>query len=91
MQVVIYCAKSGGIMYEYARIDAESLTDARSIIREIFRSERELPEWNIRSAYMSSTAVEAHIYGYGRDEHVALILEENEECRYLTEGWCDEH
>ena len=91
MQVVVYCAKAGGIMYECTRITAESLADARSIIRVIFRLERELPEWNIRSAYMTLTAVEAHIYGYGRDEHVAIILEEDGKCDYLTEEWYDEH
>lgn len=87
MQVVIYYAGPKGVMYEKERFDAENLMDARHILADMFRAEHLYAEWNVRTAWISETMVEGHVYGYCRDERVDLVLEDDSKNDYLTEEY----
>lgn len=95
MKVVIYYStfdtNHNLIMKPKETFDVNGLYEARRMIKYWFEIEKECAEWNIRKAWVTQTYVEAHIYGFSRDEHVAIVLEDDEGFNYLdTEWWISE-
>lgn len=66
---------------------ADSLYEARRLVKHWFEIEKECAEWNIRRAWVSQTYVEAHIYGFTQDEQVAIVLEDDAGFTYLDAEW----
>lgn len=85
MQVVIYYAGPKGVIYERDAFDVDSIAEARGVISNMFMVEYHCAEWNVRTAWMSESMLEAHVYGYCKDERVDIILEDTDKRDYLTE------
>ena len=77
VDVVVYYAGSGGVLHEQERFVCKSLKEARTCLLDWYWTELDLVEWNIRANSYSISAYEAHIYGYARDEHIMLTLEDH--------------
>ena len=96
MQVVIYYAEideltNKVVMKEHDRFPVDSCYEARRMIKQWFEIEKDCAEWNIRTAWATQTFMEAHIYGFCRDEHVAIVVEDDHGFNYLdAEWWIDE-
>lgn len=96
MQVVVYYAEideltSKVVMKEHDRFPVDSCYEARRMIKQWFEIEKDCAEWNIRNAWATQTFMEAHIYGFCRDEHVAIVVEDDHGFNYLdAEWWIDE-
>ena len=78
MVVVIYDTDPRSNMEMVLReaIDVPDLKEARKMIKELFYVEKECAEWNIKNAWLSSTSIEAHVYGYCVDEHVMITVQD---------------
>ena len=92
MQVVIYYAtidpsNNKIVMKEHDRFSVDNLYHARRMIKQWFEIEKDCAEWNIRKAWATQTYTEAHIYGYCRDEHVAIVLEDDHGFNYVDAEW----
>ena len=83
IDMVIYYAGSGGLLHEEQRFKCSSLEEARKLLLEWYWLEIEHLEWNLRSNYYGIAAYEAHIYGYSRDEHIMLTLEDRGQSRVM--------
>lgn len=96
MQVVVYYAEidelaNKVVMKEHDRFPVDSCYEARRMIKQWFEIEKDCAEWNIRNAWATQTFMEAHIYGFCRDEHVAIVVEDDHGFNYLdAEWWIDE-
>lgn len=96
MQVVVYYAEideltNKVVMKEHDRFPVDSCYEARRMIKQWFEIEKDCAEWNIRTAWATQTFMEAHIYGFCRDEHVAIVVEDDHGFNYLdAEWWIDE-
>ena len=96
MQVVVYYAEideltNKVVMKEHDRFTVDSCYEARRMIKQWFEIEKDCAEWNIRTAWATQTFMEAHIYGFCRDEHVAIVVEDDHGFNYLdAEWWIDE-
>lgn len=82
MRVIIYEANGKYEMEPREIVPVDNLHHARKVMRELYNVEYECAEWNIRKAWISQSYVEAHIYGYCKDEHVALVLEDDDSLCY---------
>lgn len=92
MQVVIYYAEideltNKVVMKEHDRFSVDSCYEARRMIKQWFEIEKDCAEWNIRNAWATQTFMEAHIYGLCRDEHVAIVVEDDHGFNYLDAEW----
>lgn len=92
MQVVIYYAEideltNKVVMKEHDRFSVDSCYEARRMIKQWFEIEKDCAEWNIRNAWATQTFMEAHIYGFCRDEHVAIVVEDDHDFNYLDAEW----
>ena len=85
MRVVVYYAGSGGVLYEKESFDVSSIVEARGVISNMFMVEFHCAEWNVRKAWMASSMVEAHVFGYCQDEQVHLVLEDDDRCDFLSD------
>lgn len=83
IDVVVYYAKSGGSLYEKERFVVKSLEEARQQLLDWYFIELDHIEWNIREHYYCMSAYEAHIYGYAKDEHIMLTIEDHKSTRVL--------
>lgn len=92
MQVVVYYAEideltNKVVMKEHDRFPVDSCYEARRMIKQWFAIEKDCAEWNIRNAWATQTFMEAHIYGFCRDEHVAIVVEDDHGFNYLDAEW----
>ena len=92
MQVVVYYAEideltNKVVMKEHDRFPVDSCYEARRMIKQWFEIEKDCAEWNIRNAWATQTFMEAHIYGFCRDEHVAIVVEDDHGFNYLDAEW----
>ena len=92
MQVVIYYAtidpsNNKIVMKEHDRFSVDDLYHARRMVKQWFEIEKDCAEWNIRKAWATQTYTEAHIYGYCRDEHVVIVLEDDRGFNYVDAEW----
>lgn len=92
MQVVVYYAEideltNKVVMKEHDRFPVDSCYEARRMIKQWFEIEKDCAEWNIRTAWATQTFMEAHIYGFCRDEHVAIVVEDDHGFNYLDAEW----
>ncbi len=77
IDIVIYKAGPYGYLYEDERIpQIDKLEDARQIIVELYKVYVENPEWNVKEAYLNNSQTEGHIFGYCKDEHYMLTIED---------------
>lgn len=77
IDVVVYKAKAMGYLEEADRIkDIPTLEFARQIFLDFWEVYLENPGWNIKKNNCSFTQVEGHIWGYGRDEHYFICIED---------------
>lgn len=92
MQVVVYYAEideltNKVVMKEHDRFPVDSCYEARRMIKQWFEIEKDCAEWNIRNAWATQTFMEVHIYGFCRDEHVAIVVEDDHGFNYLDAEW----
>jgi len=89
VDVVIYSARSKGILKEVDRFpNQETLQEAKGILSEMFQVYVDCAEWNIKKALISTTHTEGHIYGYCKDEHYLITLEDPGK-QEVMEAWND--
>lgn len=89
VDVVIYSAGPKGILKEVSRFsEQETLQEAKGILLEMFKVYADCAEWNIKKASINTTFTEGHIYGYCRDEHHLLVLEDPGK-QDVMEAWND--
>ncbi len=78
VDVAIYSARSKGYLEEVDRIpDIESINEARTILLELYECYADNPEWNVKEAKINDSLTEGHVFGYCRDEHHMLTLEDS--------------
>lgn len=77
LDLVLYEAGPGGYLHERHRItNMEHLYEVRESFLEMWEATLEAPEWNVKRASCSFTLLVGHIWGYCRDEHYLLCVED---------------
>lgn len=77
VDIAIYSGMSKGYLKEVDRIpNIESVNEARTILLEMWESYSDNPEWNVKEAKICETLTEGHVFGYCRDEHWMLAIED---------------
>ena len=87
VDVAIYGGMSKGYIKEVDRIpDIESIDKARAILLEMWESYVDNPEWNIKETKLNETMTEGHVFGFTRDEHWMLAIEDPRQ-QTTMEAW----
>lgn len=68
-------------------IPVDSLSEARAKLNELYVVEVECAEWNVAGSTISSSLLEAHVWGLCRDERVDLFLEDDGKLEGIDEDW----
>lgn len=89
VDIAIYSGMSKGYLKEVDRIpNIKSINEARAILLEMWEVYTDNPEWNIKETKICETLTEGHVFGYCKDEHWMLAIEDPGQ-QTTMEAWND--